>query len=168
MHIVNCTSEDFKTVFELYDQAIEYQKTKFDKYWLGFDVALVNKEIEEKRLWKIVVDNQIACIFSVTYSDPLIWKEKDGESALYIHRIVTNPLFRGRGFVTIIVEWAKEFGRNNGKKFIRMDTWGDNQKLIDYYTACGFIFLGLTTPTKTKDLPKHYEGISLSLFEMTV
>ena len=49
-----------------------------------------------------------------------------------------------------------------------MDTWGDNQKLIDYYTACGFEFLGLVEPTRSPDLPKHYEGISLSLFEIKI
>jgi hypothetical protein len=41
-----------------------------------------------------------------------------------------------------IIEWAKDFGKENHKKFIRMDTWGENKKLIDYYIKCGFKFRG--------------------------
>jgi ribosomal protein S18 acetylase RimI-like enzyme len=79
---------------------------------------------------------------------------------------VTNPLFRGRGYVRAIVEWAKDYGETSGRNFIRLDTWGDNQKLIDYYRNCGFSFLGVISPQETSNLPKHYEGISLSLFEI--
>ena len=118
--------------------------------------------------WKIIIDNQIVCIFAITYSDPLIWKEKDVSPSIYIHRIVTHPGYRGRFFVKDIVAWAKQFGKQHDKLFIRMDTFGDNQKLIDYYVSCGFNFLGLTTMGNTPTLPKHYEGASLSLFEIEI
>ena len=49
-----------------------------------------------------------------------------------------------------------------------MDTWGDNEKLITYYQNCGFIFLGLTDEIRDETLPKHYQGIRLSLFQIAV
>lgn len=49
-----------------------------------------------------------------------------------------------------------------------MDTWADNEKLLEYYTACGFDYVGVVTMDKTEGLPKHYEGISLSLFEIVL
>jgi ribosomal protein S18 acetylase RimI-like enzyme len=160
--------EDFEEIFRLYDAAIEFQKTVFDKSWLPFDREMIAKEIAEKRHWKILADDKIACIFSVTFSDELIWKERNSDAAIYIHRIVTNPEFRGRKFVPKITDWAIDHAKSIGKKFVRMDTWGNNQKLIDYYTACGFQFLGAVEPTKSDDLPKHYEGITLSLFEIKI
>lgn len=166
MQIENVDLQDIKTIFVLYDQAVEFQKTNSAQHWKGFEAALVENEISEKRLWKIIIGGDIACIFSIAYSDPLIWGDKGHDPAIYIHRIVTNPLFRGRGFVKIIVEWAKEHSKTTGKKFIRMDTWADNQKLIDYYSECGFKCLGTNTPADTKALPVHYEGISLTLFEI--
>ncbi len=168
MKILNSTIEDIDAIFDLYGEAINFQKTKFNKHWQGFERSLVETEIQENRQWKIIIDETIACIFAVTHEDELIWGEKNNDSAIYIHRIVTNPLFRGNNHVNIIVEWAKEFCKNNNKQFIRMDTWGDNQKLIDYYQSCGFEFLGLTTLTKSDDLPKHYEGACLSLFEIEI
>ncbi|MGH9821279.1 MAG: GNAT family N-acetyltransferase [Pyrinomonadaceae bacterium] len=162
----NVAAEDIETVFELYDKGIEFQKTVFDKTWLGFDAEFINKEIDERRLWKITEDRQTACIYSITYADPIIWGKNSGESAMYIHRIVTNPDFRGRAYVRAITVWAKEFARAHDLRFVRMDTWGDNQKLIDYYKDCGFTYLGMMTPELSDELPRHYVGISLSLFEI--
>jgi len=166
MRFENAIHADIDIIFYLYGEAIEFQKKVFHNSWLGFDRTMVETEIDEKRLWKIIDEEQMACIYSVAYKDPMIWRERSEDSAIYIHRIVTNPDFRGRGYTRTITEWAKDFARANGVRFIRMDTWGDNQKLIEYYQDCGFNYLGVTTPEVTDALPKHYVGISLSLFEI--
>jgi ribosomal protein S18 acetylase RimI-like enzyme len=168
MEIINSTADDTATIFKFYDHAIAYQKTKFNKHWQGFDLALIQTEIKENRQWKIMMDNTVVCIFAITFNDAAIWGDKDEQPSIYIHRIVTNPLFRGNNFVNEIITWAKKYGKENGRQFIRMDTWGDNQKLIDYYTKCGFTFLGLSDELNAKDLPKHYSGIQLSLFEIKI
>ncbi len=168
MTIINSESTDIETIFNLYDKAVAFQKTKFDKHWLDFDREMVQAEIAEGRQWKIMEGNDVACIFAIAYEDPFIWKEKNADPSIYIHRIVTNPAFRGKGYVKQIVAWAKEHAHAHHKKFIRMDTWGDNEALINYYQACGFKFLGTITPTASKQLPKHYSAIFLSLFEIEV
>ena len=133
MTIKNSTIEDIDMIFDMYDKAIAYQKTVFNKQWLGFERDLIETEIRENRQWKIVIDDAVACIFAITFNDAVIWKEKDRQPSIYIHRIVTNPEFRGAHFVNKIIDWAQEYGLSNGKDFIRLDTWGDNPKLIDYY-----------------------------------
>ncbi len=166
MQIVNAVLQDIDAIFHLYNEGRDYQKTKFDKHWQTFDVELVEREIDEGRFWKIVEDQQIACIFTVFYKDPVIWGPDSGESAMYIHRIVTSSDFRGRGYARVITEWTKEHAKANGLRYVRMDTWGDNQKLIDYYQDCGFRLLGITTPNPTDEMPLHYRDITLSLFEI--
>lgn len=168
MEFLNSTTEDLDEIFRLYDSAIEFQKTVFNKSWLPFDKKFIEKEIAEKRHWKIAIEDKIACIFSINFDDSLIWKDKSDDDSVYLHRVAVNPEFRGMKIFPKIVEWLRGYAKSTGRKFIRMDTWGDNQKLIDYYINCGFNFLGVTTPTKTAELPKHYEGISLSLFEMKI
>ncbi|HEY0029348.1 MAG TPA: hypothetical protein VGC65_01220 [Bacteroidia bacterium] len=49
-----------------------------------------------------------------------------------------------------------------------MDTWSDNAKLRDYYTLCGFAFLGVIKPQNPELLPAHYTDITLSLFEIPI
>lgn len=168
MQIQNSTPDDLTIIMALYDSAIVHQKKMFTKYWKPFDREMIESEIEEKRQWKLVIDRQVVCIFAITYNDPIIWKEKDGDPSLYLHRIVTHPAHRGRFFVKDIIVWAREFGRKHGKQFIRMDTFGDNQKLTDYYVSCGFKFLGLTTLGVADTLPLHYKNASLSLFEIPI
>lgn len=166
MRITHADPSDFDTVFDLYAKAIAFQKTVFDKQWLGFDVDLVNRELGEQRLWKIVEDDAVACIYSVAYEDPIIWGSQSHIGAMYIHRIVTNPDFRGRGYVAKIVTWAREHAAENDIRYIRMDTWADNLKLKKYYLGCGFEWKGTVAPEDSPTMPAHYRGIHLGLFEM--
>jgi ribosomal protein S18 acetylase RimI-like enzyme len=166
MEILPAVSEDSVTIFDLYDKAIEFQQTVFDKTWISFAPELVATEITDKRLWKIIDDGEIANIFSITFGDPILWGDRSNAPAIYIHRIVTDPRFRGRGYVQAITDWSKQFAAENGLRFVRMDTWSDNQKLLDYYQNCGFKFLGIVTPEESDTLPPHYRGLSLALLEI--
>lgn len=169
MEILNSTEQDTPAIFELYRLATEYQRVNGYNMWKDFDPAFIAAEIREKRHWKIVIDNTIACIFSVVYNDPLLWGEQDNEYSIYIHRIATNPKFKGRGMMNRIVSWAIIHAKETGRKFIRMDTWADNNNLSDYYIKCGFNIIGYRQLDKdTKDLPKHYSTLSLVLLEMEV
>ncbi|PWS28224.1 GNAT family N-acetyltransferase [Pedobacter yonginense] len=165
MQVQNSQSCDIDTIFEFYDLAIAHQKKVFNKHWQGFSLELVSQEVSENRQYKILVDGVVACVFAVTFNDKLIWGNRDRDS-IYIHRIVTHPNFRGYAFVKEIIKWAKGYASKHAIKYIRMDTWADNEKLLHYYTSCGFNYVGLVTLTETEGLPKHYEGISLSLFEI--
>ena len=125
-------------------------------------------EILDNKQWKMIIDGEVVCIWATTFSDPLIWEKKDIDPSVYIHRITTNPKFRGKGLVKKIVEWSKIYATENGKSFVRMDTVGENHKLIEHYTACGFDFLGLSQLTNTDELPDHYHNAVVSLFELKV
>ncbi|MFD2582918.1 GNAT family N-acetyltransferase [Pedobacter vanadiisoli] len=167
LQVLNSEAADIDIIFGFYDMAIAYQKKVFNKHWQGFGREMVQAEIDENRQYKILVDGVVACVFAVTFNDPLIWGVRD-QDAIYIHRIVTHPEFRGYAFVKEIIKWAKDYAMKKGLKFIRMDTWADNKKLLEYYTGCGFDYVGLVTMDRTNGLPKHYEGISLSLFEIAL
>jgi DNA-binding MarR family transcriptional regulator/ribosomal protein S18 acetylase RimI-like enzyme len=167
VEFVNCQMADVPTILRLYDQAIAYQKTVFHKQWLGFDPAMIEAEVRENRQWKGLVGGEVACIFAVSFSDAQFWGELDREPAIYLHRIVTNPAFRGGGYVGHIVDWAKPYAQQLGKAYVRLDTWGDNQKLIDYYVAHGFEYLKTIELGQLVGLPKHYQG-TLALFQMPV
>jgi ribosomal protein S18 acetylase RimI-like enzyme len=168
MQITNCTITDIPIMLQLYDIAREYQKARSLRSWLPFDPALIEKEITEKRQWKIVEGDTLVCIFMIAYEDPFIWGEKNNDPSIYIHRIVTHPQYHGNNYVGKIVEWAKGHAKSKGKQFIRMDTWGDNPKLMDYYIKCGFNYLETLTPETTEHLPNHYSCISLALLEIKI
>jgi GNAT superfamily N-acetyltransferase len=166
--IQNSTLQDIDEILLLYKIATDFQKTKFTSHWPAFDRELIETEICENRQWKLIADGKMACIWATTFEDPQIWEERNQEPAVYLHRIATNPDFRGNHLVEKIVEWAKSYAAENQKNFIRMDTVGDNTGLIYHYTQCGFDFLGLWKLKNTTGLPAHYHKATVSLFEIAI
>ena len=167
MKIANNTKKDIPEIFRLYKLATEFQKIKFpENHWPRFDEALVTTEVLENRQFKLVIDHKIACVWAITYSDPKIWEDTDNDGSIYIHRIATNPDFRDNNFVKIIVGWAIKLANDQNRQFIRMDTCGKNEGLINHYESCGFTFLGIKKLKSTDGLPSHYHDAEVCFFEI--
>lgn len=167
LQIENSTIDDISEIFRLYRMASDYQRQKQAVVvWPEFAPELVETEIAENRQWKLMINGQIACIWAITFSDEQIWEEMNSDAAIYIHRIATNPDFRGQNFVNTIVEWAKEYALKQNKDFVRLDTIGNNQGLIKHYTNAGFEFLGMFDLKDTRGLPAHYHNGSAALFQI--
>jgi len=167
MKIINSTWVDITEIFRLYAVASEYQKTKKTVVvWPNFDHSLVETELAEKRQFKLLIKDEVACVWAITFTDEQIWEERNVDAAVYIHRIATNPKFRGQNFIKVIVEWAKEYAQSNGKQYVRLDTLGNNTRLIKHYTNAGFSFLGMFDLKNTDALPLHYQEAPVCLFEI--
>ncbi len=167
MKIENCVIADIAEIFRLYNLATEHQKKiNAPVIWPQFERQLVETEIVENRQWKLIIEGQIACVWATTFSDENIWEERNADAAVYIHRIATNPVFRGQNFVRIITEWAKDYAKSTGKDFVRLDTIGNNTKLIEHYSKAGFTFLGMFDLKNTDGLPPHYQTGPACLFEI--
>jgi ribosomal protein S18 acetylase RimI-like enzyme len=167
MKITNSTQKDIDQIFKLYKIASDYQCSKKSVVvWPDFDRTMVTKEIQENRQFKILIDDEVACVWAITFSDEQIWEERNVDAAIYIHRIATNPNFRGYNFVGKIVAWAREFAKTNQKRYIRLDTIGDNTRLIKHYTDTGFKFLGMFKLNNVHALPPHYKEGPACLFEI--
>jgi ribosomal protein S18 acetylase RimI-like enzyme len=172
MEINNCVKSDADNILILYQAARDLQTQRKMVVWPHFDKSFIEKEIQEQRQWKLVMGETIACNWTITFEDKEIWGERDKDDAIYIHRICTNPNLRGNRYIDSIVEWAKKYAKQLGKQYVRLDTLGNNTKLIKHYTSSGFNFLGMFELTDTKSLPSHYQNepncclfeIDLSLF----
>lgn len=166
MKFIQSTHQDIDAIFQLYDYATAYQGEVGILKWQGFERSMVEKMIDEQLQWQIVIDDELACVFTLALNDPLIWEEKDKDPAIYIHRIATNPKFRGKHFVKHIVAWVKKYALEMEKSYVRMDTGSGNERLNNYYISCGFNYLGVVKLKHTAGLPKHYQNGSFSLFEI--
>ena len=157
MEIRNCLMTDVNEILSLYEAARNLQLQRKMVVWPSFENDFIEKEIKEERQWKIVIDNVMACNWTITLEDKEIWGEKDRNDAIYIHRICTNPILRGNRYMDEIVVWSKKYAEKIGKRFVRLDTLGNNTKLIEHYTSAGFHFLGMVKLTDTGNLPAHYQ-----------
>ncbi len=163
--IINTTKEDLEFIYSLFEEAIAYQKRKNYPAWNGFDRDVLIKDIELKQHYKIIIGKEIACVFSVLKADPLIWGDKEKGDAIYLHRIVVNPKYKGQKQFEKILNWSVDFARRQKIGFIRMDTWAHNSNIIDYYKSYGFNFLGNFKTPDTANLPIQNRNLEVALLE---
>jgi ribosomal protein S18 acetylase RimI-like enzyme len=167
MTIKNVTASDIEKIFAFYKIASNYQREKKTVIvWPDFDREMVINEIAENRQFKLLVNNEVVCIWAITFSDEQIWEDSNTDSAIYIHRIAVNPNFRGNNYIATITNWAKEYALKKEIQFIRLDTLGENKNLITHYKNAGFHFLGLFNLKNTSNLPEHYKLAPVCLFEI--
>ncbi len=163
--IGNTTSSDLEFIYWLFDEAIAYQKRKNYSVWKMYDKEILQKDIDRKLQYKILAGEDIVCIFSLCYGEPILWREKERGDAIYINRIVVNPKHKGQKQFEKILNWVIDLARKNNFKYIRMDTWADNPNIVDYYKNFGFNFLENYTTPDTQELPIQKRNIALALLE---
>ncbi|WP_332452490.1 GNAT family N-acetyltransferase [Chryseobacterium aquaticum] len=160
--------DDLEFICHLFDEAINYQKNKGYPVWNGYDKKVLKTDIKNKLQYKVVEDNTILCVFSICFSDSIIWRERENGNAIYLHRIVVNPEFKGQKQFEKILNWTIEYAQKNNLKNIRIDTWGDNENIIKYYQSFGFKFIENFTTPITENLPIQHRNLYLALLEYEI
>lgn len=153
--------DDLPLIFNLFEEAIRYQKENGYIGWSSYDKEFIKSD-------KVIRDKEVLGIFSICHTDKLIWREREKKDALYLHRIVLNRAFQGARIFNIILAWSQAYARTHGRKFVRMDTWAANTKLINYYKGYGFIFVENYTTSDTSDLPIQHRNLNVALLELEV
>jgi GNAT superfamily N-acetyltransferase len=155
---------------EFWGAAIAYQKANHLQLWPPYLEDRIGAEIRAGLHFSAFLpDDTLAGFFSLTMSDPLIWNQKEKGDAIYIHRMCVNPALKGQRLAAWVLAWAYGYAAGNGRRFIRMDTWADNPRLVDYYVACGFRLAGEHQIVgSVPGLPPHYKDVKLTLFENVV
>jgi len=163
--IRHTTPEDLASVYELFEHSIVYQERHGYPAWKNYDKGAIVRDIENGHQYKIMIDGTIALVFSVAYSDKVIWREMDQGESIYLHRIVTNPQFKGQRLFGQILAWCHQHIREKGLRSIRMDTWADNPTIIQYYRSFGFEVVDNFTTPNSVELPLHNRNLALTLLE---
>ena len=166
--IEHTTLNDLEFIYELFDQSVQYQESKGYPTWKNYDKSAIKRDVENHNQYKILIASQIAIVFSVCYVDKIIWREKETGNALYLHRIVVNPEFKGKKLFGQILDWSIIHAKQKGLNFIRMDTWANNLVIVDYYKGYGFSFIENYTTPDSPDLPLHNRKLALALLELRI
>ena len=166
--VIKATVEDLPVIYRLFEEAIQYQKDNNFIGWNSYDKEYIRADITNGLLLKIMVAGEIFCIFSICYKDEHIWREKENGDALYIHRIVVNRKLKKPQAFSLVLDWAMNHARKHQLKYIRMDTWADNAKIIGYYQKFGFRFVENYTTPDIDRLPIQHRNLDLALLELLV
>ena len=165
VEVRNTEMSDLPEIFALFERSINYQEEKGYPVWKNYDKNAIIKDIENKNQYKVVVDSKTGIVFSVCYTDNVIWRDLDKGESIYLHRIVVNPEFKGQKLFGKILDWAIAHSNQKGLRSIRMDTWAANPAIINYYKSFGFTFIEDYTTPDTEALPVHNRKLALTLLE---
>ncbi len=166
--ISQATLQDLPMIYSLFEDAILFQKQNNYIGWKNYDKNFVIADVENKLLYKMILGKNTLCIFSICLRDELIWREKENGEAVYLHRVVLNQRYKGKRIFKQVLEWTKNFAQERKLKFIRMDTWADNEKLIAYYKTYGFMFIENYTTPGSKQLPLQHRNLTVALLELNI
>ena len=166
--IVNARHSDLEFMYWMFDQAIVYQKEKGFPVWPDYDREILKRDIEQQLQFKLLIEGEIALIFSVSYEDKIVWRERDIGNAIYLHRIVVNPQHKGKKLFGDVLSWAQQKARAQGLPLIRMDTWANNPTIIDYYKSFDFKEVGHFKNPDSEDMPIQLRGNRVVLLEYQV
>lgn len=163
--IVPTTTTDAPFIYTLFEDAIAYIQQHNYAGWSTYDKAFILRDIARQLQFKIVSGNSILCVFSICYTDPLIWRHLEKGDAIYLHRIVVNPQFKGQQQFARVLQWATLQARQKGLTYIRMDTWAANPKIIEYYKSYGFTHVENYTTPNTPQLPMQHRNLTVALLQ---
>jgi len=167
-YLTNATTIDLPFIYQLFEKAILFQKYNNYIGWDSYDKNYIKADIENGLLFKMVYSDTIICIFSICYSDRLIWRDMEKGDALYAHRVVLNRDFKGEKIFRWVLDWLIEHAKEKHLRFIRIDTWANNEKLITYYKNYGFRFIENYTTGNLEELPIQHRNLKVALLEFLI
>ena len=169
MKKIRSTSSSESEFRDFWNAALSRQKAAGLPLWPEYPAEKIRGEIQAGLHFSVFLANDVlAGFFSLALSDEPIWEEKECGDAIYIHRMCGNPKCKGKNLAASILSWAYGYAIGAGRKFIRMDTWADNPRLLKYYIACGFRHIRNRQIGFVPDLLPHYKNTNLALFENAV
>ncbi|MFJ9508432.1 GNAT family N-acetyltransferase [Streptomyces anulatus] len=102
----------------------------------------------------------VATIQVDDFADPDFWTPEDRpDAALYVHRMAVTRTASGADIGGLLLDWASERAAAQGKRWLRLDAWKDNQGLHRFYKGAGFTLLRIV------NLPSRRSG---ALFQRSI
>jgi GNAT superfamily N-acetyltransferase len=134
------------TVIGLIEEASEWLRGKDTDQWSrpwpdrrGRDDR-IRQGLERGETW-LVRDGAtpVATMTICRTANPAVWPYPDGESAVYVHRVVVSRAYAGLGLGGLMFDWAvQRESRTRDVKWLRVDVWSTNAGLHAYYERQGF------------------------------
>lgn len=141
MNLRIVTPKEFETVYDiLHENALWLSLKNIIQWpldWLEAKRLEIQESIELGMFYADDIDNEIAAIVEIKSVPEDIWKN-DKIFALYIHKLAIRRKFTNEKFGRKIIHLIEAKAINEGAKYLRLDCVAHNDKLRQYYEACGF------------------------------
>jgi protein-tyrosine phosphatase len=153
------TPDDADSVFALLEAAAEWLVSRGIRQWLPGEVPMdwLLGRIAAGEVWVATLEGALVGSFRLIWSDEPSWGVQPDDAG-YVHGLVVNRGFAGRGIGRRLLERAEQIVAEAGKPYLRLDCLTPNDALVEYYLCAGFRLAG----------EKRWEQRATQLFEKRV
>jgi len=165
--ILPCTYDDLHIIKNLHEEAINFQNQNSIQSWLPTDEHVLSMDLNSGLYYKVISEDQIQGVFKLLHSDEIIWGKREDHQAIYLHGIIA-VIKKQKSLFPTILEWSKDYAKKQSKHFIRMDTWTNNPKLIQYYQSFGFEIIAVSKAASPELVHACYSSTDLTFLQYHV
>ena len=83
---------------------------------------------------------------------PIKWLTPNGKN-LYIHRLAIHPIFQGKGYARLLMEFGENYATENNYSSGRWDTFSQNKRNQKFYELRNYKRLGNIYFPKQSEYP---------------
>lgn len=151
--LTQCTLEDVQQLARIRREIEESLAAEGIEQWPvgSMGAEQIEQLIRDGEWWAIRDGDDIAVAVRLLDSDPLLWP--DNRKALYLHSLMVNPEYGGRGLARDLFEILIDVARERGLKQIRLDCV---PRLLPFYEKLGFIRTGFWHTWNTSETEVSY------------
>ncbi len=114
----------------------QWNKTKYDECYPE-SYYETRRLKDELFVLENVNSGKLAAVGALFHSDE---RWEDADSAYYLHHLASDLSEKGAG--SLFLEKAEEYTKNQGKRYLRLDSAIDNKVLEQYYSSRGYKAVG--------------------------
>jgi GNAT superfamily N-acetyltransferase len=149
--IIQLHEESIPQIMQLISDAVEAMNSADIQQWdeIYPDQRTVERDISEGTLYGLWIENTLACIITINEFQDKEYAEINWEindlKPLVVHRLCVSPVFQGRGFAKLMMQFAENHAKKNDYKSIRLDAFTRNPASVGLYRDLGYRERGIVT-----------------------
>lgn len=168
MTIGLATEADLVDYLRIRDEAAAWMVSSGIEQWSPGELSedALREWIGDGDFLAMNVDDMLVGGVIVMWSDPVFWDHATDDDAGYIHGLLVDRQRRtGRGLGQLLLSFAEERIRDEGRNFARLDTVRTNARLNRYYRDAGYVDVGERVFDDGRVLPNGATVDAVTLFE---
>ena len=138
--IRKATEEEKHVLLTIWLEKVEWLSKNSTPMWDQKQFTLESLKEKYEYPEYFVCDNgkEIVGGFILIEYDERYWKDNKDDKAFYFHKFVVRNGHTGKGYSSVILNWVKEYGKEMGKDYIRLDFDEERTYLKKMYFSHGF------------------------------
>jgi len=148
MNIIQPSQDFIPTIMNLLSASTKHMESNGINQWGDFypTKEIIKTDIQTKTLYTAVDNNILFGVINISENqeeqyNSIDWSD-DSDKILVIHRLAVHPEYQKQGIARKLMDYAENYGQENGYSSIRLDAYSINKRVLRFYENLRYIKRG--------------------------